>query len=154
LTPVAVLGGRLGRSVSRQKLQRVFRHLQFSRTVNQHGLVSIQRFFIYAERGLSRQRVTIWIYEDRLNIEYKQALLARYDCSIGRKKRQLTAVTNPQLYDTPFASPQLEFFVLDDEQWLKVIQRPPFAARKSKSGPFAKQLLLWGTEFVLYLWGL
>jgi len=78
--------------------------------------------------------------------------LARYDCNISRNKRQLTAVTNPQLYDTPFASPQLEFFVLDDDQWLKVIQRPPFAPRKSKSGPFAKQLLLWGIEFVLYLW--
>lgn len=151
LTPIAVLGGRLGRSVSRQQLQRVFRHLQFSRTVNQHGLVSIQRFFIYAERGLAKKRVTIWIYEDRLNIEYKQALLARYDCNVGRKQRQLTAVTNPQLYDTPFVSPQLELFVLDDDQWLKVIQRPPFVPGKAKSGPFAKQLLLWSTELVLYL---
>ena len=105
LTPIAVLGGRLGRSVSRQQLQRVFPHLQFSRTVNQHGLISIQRFFIYAERGLAKNRVIIWIYEVWLNIEYKQALLARYDCNVGCKQRQLTAVTNPQLYDTPFASP-------------------------------------------------
>jgi len=111
----------------------------------------IQRFFIYAERGLAKKRVTIWIYEDRLNIEYKQALLARYDCNVGRKQRQLTAVTNPQLYDTLFASPQLELFVLDDDQWLKVIQRPPFVPGKAKSGPFAKQLLLWSTELVLYL---
>jgi hypothetical protein len=152
LTPIAVLGGRLGRSVSYQQLQRVFRQLQFSRTVNQHGLVSVQRFFIYAERGLAQKRVTIWIYDDRLNIEYKRALLARYDCKVGRQQRQLTAVTNPQLYDTPFVSPQLEFFVLDDDQWLKVIQRPPFAPRKSKSGPFAEQLHLWSTGFILCLW--
>lgn len=41
--------------------------------------------------------------------------------------------------------------VLDDDQWLKVIQRPPFAPRKPKSGPFTKQLLLWSTEFVFYI---
>ncbi len=152
LTPIAVLGGRLGRSVSYQQLRRVFRQLQFSRTVNRHGLVSVQRFFIYAERGLAQKRVTIWIYDDRLNIEYKRALLARYDCKVGRQQRQLTAVTNPQLYDTPFVSPQLEFFVLDDDQWLKVIQRPPFAPRKSKSGPFAEQLHLWSIGFILCLW--
>jgi hypothetical protein len=152
LTPMAVLDGRLGRPVNRQQLQRVFRHLQFSRIINQHGLVSVQRFYIYAERGLAKQRVTIWIYEDRLNIEYKQALLARYNCKVGRRQRQLTAVTNPQLYDTLFASPQLELFVLDDAQRLKVRQRPPFAPRKTKATAPAQQLLLWSAELSLWLW--
>ena len=151
LTPEAVLGRRLGRLVSQQQLQPVFRHLQFTRTINLHGLVSIQRFFIYAERGLAKKRVTVWIYEGRLNIEYKHTLLARYECKVSRKKHQLTAVTDPKLYDTPFDSPQLELFVLDDTQWLKVMQRPPFRPRLPKSTPSAKQLLLWGAEFTLYL---
>ena len=28
------------------------------------------RFYLYAENGLSRQRVSIWIYEGQLRIEY------------------------------------------------------------------------------------
>jgi len=149
LTPISVLGGRLGRSVSSQQLQRVFRHLQVSRVVNQHGFVSLQRFFIYAERGLTKQRVTVWIYEDRLNIERNHTLLARYDCKVGPDHKQLTAISAPKLYDTPFASPQQELFILDDTQWLKVLQRPPYMPRKPKLAAQAKQLLLWGIEFAL-----
>ena len=151
LTPMAVLNEQIGRAVTTKKLQKAFRHLQFSRLVNQHGLVSVQRFFIYAERGLAKKRVTVWIYEDRLNIEYKHTLMARYDCKLTRKQHQLTSVSNPELYDTNFDSPQLELFVLDDSQWLKVIQRPPFAPRQSQSGPLAKQLLLWGAELSIFL---
>lgn len=39
-----------------------------------HGLVSVQRFYIYAHRGLARERVAVWIYEGRLHIEYQQTL--------------------------------------------------------------------------------
>jgi hypothetical protein len=152
LTPMAVLNEQIGRAVTTKKLHKAFRHLQFSRLVNQHGLVSVQRFFIYAERGLAKKRVTVWIYEDRLNIEYKHTLMARYDCKLARKQRQLTSISTPKIYDTNFDSPQLELFVLDDSQWLKVIQRPPFAPRQSRSEPLAEQLLLWSTELSIFLW--
>lgn len=56
-TPEAVLGGVLGRSVELGDLEKRFRGLQFERTVNLHGCVSIQRFYVYAERGLARKRV-------------------------------------------------------------------------------------------------
>jgi hypothetical protein len=42
--------------------------------------VSVQRFYVYAERGLSRQRVSVWICEGQLHIEYRETLLARYQC--------------------------------------------------------------------------
>jgi hypothetical protein len=57
----------------------VLRELQFERSIDRHGYVSIQRFYIYAERGLARQRVSIWLYEGRLHIAYREALLARYN---------------------------------------------------------------------------
>jgi hypothetical protein len=41
--------------------------------------VSIQRFYIYAERGLAQQRVSICLYEGRLHIAYREVLLARYN---------------------------------------------------------------------------
>jgi hypothetical protein len=86
------------------------------------------------------------------NIEYKQMLLARYACQVGKGQRQLTAVSTPQLYETPYVSPQLECFVLDDDQWLKVMRRPPYATRKSPAEPIARQLLLWRSEIILFLW--
>lgn len=55
LTPVAVLDGRLGCAVTLKQLRRVFRHLQFSRVVNRYGNVGIQRFYIYAERGIVKK---------------------------------------------------------------------------------------------------
>lgn len=65
-TPVQVLDWVRGRSADRETLQRLFREVQFTRTVNRYGFVSIQRFYLYAERGLSRKRVSIWIYEGQL----------------------------------------------------------------------------------------
>jgi hypothetical protein len=61
-----------------------------------------------------------------LNIEYQQSLLARYTCQVDRRQKSLTAVSQPKLFQTSFASPQLECFELDDEQWLKVRSRPPY----------------------------
>ncbi|MCA9933325.1 MAG: transposase [Anaerolineales bacterium] len=152
LTPISVLGGRLGRAVTASQLRQAFRQLQVSRVVNQHGAVSLQRFYLYAERGLTKQPVTVWIYEDRLNIEYKQTLLARYECTVARKQNKITAVTDPKLYDTPFRSPQQELLVLDDEQWLKVLERPPYHPRQPQRSPEATQLFLWGAALTLFLW--
>jgi hypothetical protein len=38
-------------------------------------ILSIQRFYIYAEQGLSRQLVSVWIYEGQLRIEYRETLV-------------------------------------------------------------------------------
>ena len=123
-TPVDVLGWRRGREVEPKRLQELFERTGFLRTVNRYGFVSVQRFYIYAEDGLSRKRVSIWIYEGELSIEYRQTLLARYRCEVGPKPQQLQDVSDPTFYDTPCAAPQLELIELDDEQWIKFQRRP------------------------------
>jgi transposase InsO family protein len=123
-TPLDVLGWQRGRGVESKRLQELFSRTGFLRTVNRYGFVSVQRFYIYAEDGLSRKRVSIWIYEGELSIEYRQTLLAQYRCEVGRKPQQLLHVSDPTFYDTPFASPQLELIELDDEQWTKFQRRP------------------------------
>ena len=123
-TPVEVLGWLKGRGVEPQRLRQLFGRTEFLRTVNRYGFVSVQRFYLYAENGLSRQRVSIWIYEGQLRIEYHQTLLARYRCDYDPKHGQLHAVSEPILYPTPFASSQLELIELDDEQWHKFQRRP------------------------------
>jgi putative transposase len=123
-TPVDVLGWLRGRCVEPKRLRDLFGRTGFLRTVNRYGFVSVQRFYLYAEDGLSRKRVAIWIYEGELSIEYQQTFLARYRGAYDPKRRQLQDVREPTLYATPCASPQLELIELDEEQWSKCQRRP------------------------------
>lgn len=140
-TPVDVLGWLRGRVVDSKRLRELFGRTEWLRTVNRYGFVSVQRFSLYAESGLSRQRVSIWIYEGELSIEYQQTLLARYPCDYDRQQGQLQAVRQPTLYTTVFRSPQLELIELDDAQWRK-FQRHP--ARN-----YAKRIAMLGHQLSL-----
>jgi putative transposase len=123
-TPVEVLGWLRGRVVEPQRLRELFGRTEFLRTVNHYGFVSVQRFYLYAENGLARQRVSIWIYEGQLRIEYHKTLLARYRCIYDARHGQLQEVSAPTLYATAFRSPQLELIERDAEQWRKCQRRP------------------------------
>lgn len=123
-TPVEVLGWLRGRGVAPTRRRESFRRTALLRTVHHDGFVRVQRFDLYAEHGLSRQRVSIWIDAGQLRSEYPQTLLARYRCSDDAKHGQLQDVHEPILSTTPFASPQLELIELDDAQWLKCQRRP------------------------------
>ena len=54
-TPVEVLRWVRGADVEQDVLQRALRHRQVERVVTLRGYVSVQRFYLYAERGLSRR---------------------------------------------------------------------------------------------------
>ena len=150
-TPTAVLSWVRGRPIDVGYLQAIVRGLPFERTVNQHGFVSIQRFSIYTEPRLAQHRVTVWIMEGRLQIQYQQTLLARYDCTFDRKAKRLQAVSRPTVYRTPFRSPHLEFFELDDAYWCRVWQRPPLAPRRTPMLLPNEQLSLVGWQGMVLL---
>ena len=76
-TPVDVLGWVRGRALDPARLRHLFGRVQFLRTVHPYGVVSIQRCSIYAEQGLSRQRVAVWIYAGQLRSAYRETLIAR-----------------------------------------------------------------------------
>ena len=144
-TPVDVLGWVRGRAVDPERLQRLFRQVQFLRTVNPYGFISIQRFYIYAESGLSRQRVSIWVADGQLSISYRETLVARYRCAYDLRQKRLQEVSHPTLYHTRFASPQLELIELDDAQWLKVHQRSLYR-RTQRMTAMGEQLAFAGLE--------
>jgi hypothetical protein len=48
-----------GRVVAPDNLRQVLRHVQLERGVDSCGYISVQRLYIYAERGLARQRVSV-----------------------------------------------------------------------------------------------
>jgi transposase InsO family protein len=150
-TPVEVLEWVRGRPVERAVLRQLFGEVSFLQTVNRYGFVSVQRFYIYAEPGLSRQRVSIWIYEGQLRIEYQETLLARYRCAYDQRQRRLRDVSQPVVYQTRFASPQLELLELDDAQWAKVQQRA-FQRRTRQVTQVVEQLpLLYLAQVALIL---
>jgi transposase InsO family protein len=134
-TPEKVLGQALARTVDPDHLLQTLRHVQLERVVSRAGYVSIQRFCVYAERGLARQRVSIWLYEGRLHIEYEKTLVARYKYRANRKSHQITAVDEPSLFKTPFASPQLELWELDEIEWRKVLERSIQKQQKRLANP-------------------
>lgn len=151
-TPVQVLSWLRGRRVEATRLRQLFGRTELLRTVNRYGFVSVQRFYIYAENGLSRQRVSIWIYEGKLSIEYHKTLLARYRCDYDRTQGQLQTVSEPTLYATPFTSPQLELIELDDEQWIKCQRRPPrLYSRRIAMFPQQLSLIDVGTSALILL---
>jgi hypothetical protein len=105
---MAVLAWVRGRAVDPAKLRRLFQRLQFVRTVNRFGFVSVQRFYIYAEQGLSRQRVSIWIYEGQVHIEYQDTLLAQYQADYDRTQKRLQGVSQPA-FIRPLSLPPTRF---------------------------------------------
>jgi hypothetical protein len=122
-TPLAVLRWVRGRMIEQQALEAAVRTMHYERAVDRHGYISVQRFYLYAERGLARQRVSVWLYEGRLQIEYQQTMLAHYAYRYDRKRKRLRTVSDPHVEQTIFSDPQMELWELSDEQWHKVLER-------------------------------
>ncbi len=150
-TPAQVLGASRGRPVDPGELQGIFKLTQTARTVNRFGYVSIQRFYVYAERGLARKRVAVWIYEGQVRLEYEQTVLAHYQAIYDRQHQRVQQIAQPILYPTPFRSPQLELWELDETQWLKVRERARWAKRVRPPRPTAEQLALAGVLTLILL---
>jgi hypothetical protein len=134
-----------GRAVDPERLRHLFGQVQLLRTVNLYGFMSIQRFYLSAATGLSRQRVSIWIAEGQLQIAYRETLLAQYRCAYDRRQRRRREVSPPTLSQTVCASPQLELIELGDAQWGQVQQRS-FSQRTSLQTSIGEQLRRAGGE--------
>ncbi len=68
--------------------------------------------------------MTLWLREGQIHVAYHDAILSQYAYRYDRRARRLQAVDTPHVFRTAYASPQLEFWELDDEQWRKIARRP------------------------------
>jgi hypothetical protein len=116
--------------------------MHFAHSVNRSGFVSLQRFYLYAEPGLARQRIAIWIYEGTRRLEYQQTLLAQYQVEYDPHTKALQQVSQPRIFSTSFRSPQLALFELDHDQWLHVYERPYHSTKAKPTKPAARQFAL------------
>jgi hypothetical protein len=99
---------------------------------------------VYAEEGLARCEVALWLGNDRLTVEYGGQTLSSYDVSLSATAK-LENVTNPKLFVSRYRTPQLKLFaleeVLGEGGWLKALRLEEYAAR-SRQRPRALQQVL------------
>jgi hypothetical protein len=84
------------------------------RQARRRGLRPRQALAVYAEEGLARREVAVWLGDEEMAFEYAGRTLSRYDVSLSRDAAKLEAITNPRLFATPYqrSRPELRLFDL------------------------------------------
>lgn len=135
-SPADVLGWVSGRAVDAEELHRVFYTTRFGRTLDRSGYARFRDWRVYGEQGLAGRQVGVWLYREHLTVAFVDEPLAEYRATYQPDGRHLKALTDPHLFATPFASPQLPLFPLSDTEWLKVLHVLPYASRRRRgAGP-------------------
>lgn len=143
-----------------EDLARAFFSARHTRTLDELGYITLQRFRLYAEEGLAGREVSVWVQEDTLTIEYGNESLSRYEIecdpavgasSVGRLRR----VKSHTLFETSITSPQLRLFdlgeVLGEQGWMKILKLDEYAPRRPHRPDELQQVMLPYTEAKLSL---
>jgi transposase len=125
-------------------LTRAFFSTRFVRRLDASGYARIKHWRVYAEEGLAKCEVALWLGDDGLAVEYAGQTLSRYDVSLSGTMK-LEDVANPRLFATGHRSPQLKLFALEEMLgeggWLKAVKLEEYAARARRL-PIAVQQVL------------
>ena len=82
-------------------LERAFFSSRFTRKLDTLGYARFRHWRLYAEEGLARQPVAVWLGNDGLSVKYGGQVLSSYDVSLSEDAK-LREVTNPD-----FSSPSI-----------------------------------------------
>jgi putative transposase len=142
-SPVEVLDWHKGTMYPPSVLDRILFATRYTRHLDTHGLLRFQNWKLYAERGLPRAPVTVWVYDGSLKIEYQAVTLATYSVEVEDDHRHLRQVSNPRLVQTPFRSPQLTLWTLSPDEWVLYWRTPDLipARRKRLASEISQQML-------------
>jgi transposase InsO family protein len=119
-SPAHVLAWVHGRVYAEADLRQVFYTTRFRRQVDRAGYLRFRHWRIYAEAGLAGTGVAVWLYEEQCLIVHDDLALAQYTVEYQPDHHQLRGVTNTQVFDTPYRSPQLLLWQPSDDEWRKV----------------------------------
>ncbi|MDP9477405.1 MAG: helix-turn-helix domain-containing protein [Actinomycetota bacterium] len=132
-SPSEVLGWVTGVRYHPDDLERAFFSTRFTRKLDALGYARLKHWRVYAEEGLARCEVALWLGADGLSVEYGGQALSSYDVSLSSGSTRLKDVTNPRLFVTRHRTPQLKLFALEDALgeggWLKALRLEEYAAR-------------------------
>jgi putative transposase len=140
-----------------EDLARAFFSARHTRTLDDLGYLTLQRFRLYAEEGLARREVAVWMAEDSLTVEYGGEALSRYEVecdpatSVGAVGR-LRRVKGHTFFETSIILPQLRLFdlgeVLGEEGWIKFLKLDEYAPRWPRRPDELQQVLFSYTEAI------
>jgi hypothetical protein len=142
-SPVEVLAWHKGTMYPPSVLDRILFATRYTRHLDTHGLLRFQNWKLYAERGLPKAPVTVWVYDGSLKVEYQAVTLATYRVEVEDDHRHLRTVSTPRLVQTPFRSPQLTLWTLSPDDWLLYWRTSDLAParRKQKAVEISQQVL-------------
>jgi putative transposase len=129
---VEVLDWHKGTMYPASVLDRILFATRYTRHLDTHGLLRFHHWKLYAERGLPKAPVTVWVYEGSLKIEYQAVTLATYSVEVEEDRKHLRQVSNPRLVQTPFRSPQLTLWTLGPNDWLLYWRTPDSAPTRRR----------------------
>ena len=150
-SPDEVLDGARGAAVDEAALRRVFFTLRIGRVLDARGYVRLRHWKVYGERGLAGRPVGLWLYGPQLTVEHRDEPLAQFQATYAPGKRLFKAVTLLRLFETPFRSPQLWLFPLDDDQWRKAFRVATYVARYPSHSHGVVQLPLFSEDLLAAL---
>jgi transposase len=132
-SPAAVLGGATGKVYPESVLSRILFAARYVRRLDRHGFLRFQDWKFYGERGLAKEKVTVWIYEGSLRVEKEAITLSQYEIELQDDRKHVQAVSNAQAHVTPFRSPQLTLFDLGPDGWILYWKTPEQAPQHPRS---------------------
>jgi putative transposase len=131
-SPARVLGEQKGTVYPESVLSRILFATRYVRHLDKNGFLLFQDWKFYGERGLPRAKVTVWIYEGSLRVEHEAVTLSQYEIALRDDHKHVQAVRSARAHETPFRSPQLTLFDLDQGGWLLYWKTPKPAPRHPK----------------------
>jgi putative transposase len=145
-SPAEVLGFLTGVRHRPEDLRRAFFSTRFSRVLDTSGYARLKHWRIYAEEGLAKREVALWLGTESLTVEFAGDTLARYAVEHSARTNRLREVKSPQLFETVHrrtpAQPRLfELVVLGDSGWLKALRKEEYAPRKPRRPQALQQVL-------------
>ena len=103
------------------------------RKLDAAGYARVRHWRVYAEEGLARCEVAVWLGDGEMALEHGGRTLSRYDVSLSRVAATLEAVTNPCLFATRHGATQPKLFglqeTLGDEGWLRALRLGAYTFR-------------------------
>jgi transposase InsO family protein len=129
-SPAAVLHRVCGKLFAPEELHRIFYSTRAGRVLDRAGYARFRRWRVYAERGLDRVPIAVWLYAEHLTLVYCDEPLAQYRVAYEPDQHRLRRVTLEHLFETPHRSPQPPLWRWGQDEWLPVLRLPAYAPRK------------------------
>jgi transposase InsO family protein len=139
--PLEVLGEAKGRMYTQEELARGFSHALFPRMTNRHGCVTLHRYHVSVEEGLSTTQVLLWVSGEQLRAVFENVVLAGYRCHYDWRDHKVKNIREGLFYPTRFASPQGTLIPLAP-QGSMVVYRAKRLRRQAPRLPPIQQVLL------------